>query len=377
MLKVAFVIPDLSTGGVETNFLRLINSLPSDSITSSVIYQNETDNQVYRSKFDSKINFFKLNSSNTFNFLKSIKNYFNKINPDIIVVSMYGVAFLIIIARLLSDHKPKIIVNGSGHFSSIIAHMPRLKERLFLRIGARATLHLADFFVSQCQAMTDDLMQYTSLPNEKISVINNPIITEDYQKIIRAPLSHKWLNEKDRNYKIIIMAGRLVPQKGVLEFLEIFKKLAKRNLNIKLIILGEGELQETIKKKIQDLNLSNIVDLLPNQENYPSFIAACDLFVVNSIYEGLNNMIVESLACGTSVVSTDCPVGPSEVLVNGKFGRLVQLGNEGQMIKMIEEELKSLSRNKELLKGRAEDFKVEKATFAYVKLFNKITSTRT
>ena len=88
-------------------------------------------------------------------------------------------------------------------------------------------------------------------------------------------------------------------------------------------------------------------------------------------------MIVESLACGTSVVSTDCPVGPSEVLVNGKFGRLVQLGNEGQMIKMIEEELKSLSRNKELLKGRAEDFKVEKATFAYVKLFNKITSTRT
>jgi len=377
MLKVAFVIPDLSTGGVETNFLRLINSLPSDSITSSVIYQNETDNQVYRSKFDSKINFFKLNSSNTFNFLKSIKKFFNKIKPDIIVVSMYGVAFLIIIARLLSDHKPKIIVNGSGHFSSIIAHMPRLKERLFLRIGARATLHLADFFVSQCQAMTDDLMQYTSLPNEKISVINNPIITEDYQKIIRAPLSHKWLNEKDRNYKIIIMAGRLVPQKGVLEFLEIFNKLAKKNLNIKLIILGEGELQEKIEKKIQDLNLSNIVDLLPNQENYPSFIAACDLFVVNSIYEGLNNMIVESLACGTSVVSTDCPVGPSEVLVNGKFGRLVQLGNEDQMIKMIEEELKSLSRNKELLKGRADDFKVEKATLAYVKLFNKITRTRT
>ena len=88
-------------------------------------------------------------------------------------------------------------------------------------------------------------------------------------------------------------------------------------------------------------------------------------------------MIVESLACGTSVVSTDCPVGPSEVLVNGKFGRLVQFGNEAQMIKMIEKELKSLSHNKESLKGRAEDFKVEKATAAFVKLFNKITNAGT
>lgn len=371
MLKVTFVIPQLCTGGVEINFLRLINSFPTDDITASIAYEKEIDNGHYRSKINPDIKLNQLHSKGVLTLFSELIKYFNLKQPDILIISMYGVAVTALIARFFSKHKPKIIINGSSHFSSILDYSANYKERFFLKFGAKLTFKFADYFVSQCDEMTIDVIKVLGLSSNKISTINNPVISEEYAAKLKLPIRQKWLDNNSRSYKVIIMAGRLVPQKGVLEFLDIFKNLVSE-IDVKLIIIGEGALKNHIIQRVDDLELSDRIDILPNQANYPAFIAASDLFVVNSFYEGLNNLIVESLACGTPVVSTDCPVGPREVLCNGKYGKLSPLLQFDVMQEMILSELQNSTFSKPLMKARSMDFTVNKASQKYIKLFNDL-----
>ena len=93
--------------------------------------------------------------------------------------------------------------------------------------------------------------------------------------------------------------------------------------------------------------------------------------VVNSFYEGLNNMIVHALSTGTPVISRNCPSGPSEILENGKFGLLVELGDDNGMLEMIKDEIKRPSFKKEALIERSKDFSIENCGEAYKQIFCK------
>ena len=93
--------------------------------------------------------------------------------------------------------------------------------------------------------------------------------------------------------------------------------------------------------------------------------------VVNSFYEGLNNMIVHALSTGTPVISRNCPSGPSEILENGKFGGLVALGDDDCMIEMIKSEIRRPAFKKEALIERSKDFSINACADAYKKIFLK------
>lgn len=93
--------------------------------------------------------------------------------------------------------------------------------------------------------------------------------------------------------------------------------------------------------------------------------------VVNSTYEGLNNMIVHALAAGTSVISRNCPSGPPEILQDGKFGHLVSLGDDNGMIEMIGNEIQMPAFEKKALIKRSKDFSIEICGDAYKKIFIK------
>jgi glycosyltransferase involved in cell wall biosynthesis len=111
--------------------------------------------------------------------------------------------------------------------------------------------------------------------------------------------------------------------------------------------------------------------MIPFQENFHSYLKQSDLMIVNSNYEGLNNMIIHSLACGIPIISRDCPSGPSEILQNGKFGHLVALGDDKKMIELIKQEMKKSSFNSQKLIERSSAFSVSKAASEYNKVFLK------
>ena len=369
-LKLTFLLPNLGIGGVEMHFLNLANYYAGSFKKIDVLYCLELDNGDYKKRFDRSISFSKINLKGFIKSIFSYSKYFNERTPDIILVPMYMDAVILIIARLFSEHNPKIIINGNAHFSSVIQNTDSNVIRYLLKPLAKIFYPLADFFICPSNGLTNDLEDVLKLSPLKLATIYNPILESNFDYSTPKNFTHPWFQESSINSFKLIMAGRLDSQKGVLEFIDIFKKL-KKNENIQLLIMGEGDDKQRIEEQIRINYLENDVEIIPFQNNFHAFIQRSDLMVVNSFYEGLNNMIVHALATGTSVISRNCPSGPSEILENGKFGRLVALGDDQGMIEMIKDEIRAPAFKKEELIERSKDFSIEVCGDAYKKIFQK------
>ncbi len=125
---------------------------------------------------------------------------------------------------------------------------------------------------------------------------------------------------------LLVACGRLHPQKGYPYLLEALARV-RQTLPVQLWIVGEGPLRPALEHQIQRLGLTHAVQLLGFRANPYQYMAAADLFVLPSLYEGFGNVIVEAMACGTPVLATDCPHGPAEILEQGKHGLLVPPAN--------------------------------------------------
>jgi glycosyltransferase involved in cell wall biosynthesis len=179
----------------------------------------------------------------------------------------------------------------------------------------------------------DMVKQYATIFKKSPHVcIYNIVDDKASRKKMLEPLDHPWFSKKD--CPIIVAAGRLAPWKGFENLIRIFPSVLKE-LEIKLMILGDGPLKGVLEKQIQDLDLSNNVSLLGYQDNPYPYYALADIFVLSSIVEGLPNVLVEAMMCGCTPVSTDCPTGPREVLNNGKYGYLVPLDNDNAFAETI------------------------------------------
>jgi glycosyltransferase involved in cell wall biosynthesis len=369
-LKLTFLLSNLGIGGVEMHFLNLANYYAGSFKKIDVLYYLELDNGDYKKRFDRSISFTKINLKGFIKSIFSYSKYFNERTPDIILVPMYMHAVILIIARLFSEHKPKIIINGNAHFSSVIQNTDSNVIRYLLKPLAKIFYPLGDFFICQSNGLKNDLEDVLKLSPLKLSTIYNAILEKNVDYSTPKNLSHQWFQASSSNSFKLIIAGRLDAQKGIVEFIDIFKKL-KKNENIQLLILGEGDEKQRIEEQIRINYLENDIKIIPFQNNFHAFLERSDLMVVNSFYEGLNNMIVHALAVGTSVISRNCPSGPSEILEDGKFGRLVALGDDQGMIEMIKDEIRAPAFKKEDLIERSKDFLTEACGEAYKKIFQK------
>ena len=369
-LKLTFLVPNLGIGGVETHFLNLANYYSGSCKRIDLLYFSEYDNGDYKKKFDRSISFRKIDSKGFIRSIFSYSKYFKEQTPDIIIVAMYMEAISLIIARCLSDHKPKIIINGSVHFSSLIKNSESKLIKFLLKPLAKIFYPSADFFICQSNGLKKDLEVTLKLSPSKLSTIYNAILEQNVDYSVRNNFSHPWLKTSSSSSFKLIMAGRLVPQKAIVEFIDIFKTL-KQDENIQLLIMGEGDEKQRIQEKVKVSYLENDIKIIPFQDNFHAFLEHSDLMIVNSTYEGLNNMIVHALATGTSVISRNCPSGPSEILEYGKFGGLVALGDDDCMIEMIKSEIRRPAFKKEALIERSKDFTIETCGDAYKKIFLK------
>ncbi|MFH7243855.1 MAG: glycosyltransferase [Spirulina sp.] len=173
---------------------------------------------------------------------------------------------------------------------------------------------------------------------------------------------------------LLVACGRLHPQKGYPYLLEALARV-RQTLPVQLWIVGEGPLRPVLERQIQRLGLTNAVQLLGFRANPYQYMAAADLFVLPSLYEGFGNVIVEAMACGTPVLATDCPHGPAEILEQGKHGLLVPPANAEALAQGI----LSLLQNPALREQygrcgltRSLDFQADAIAGHYATMFNAV-----
>jgi glycosyltransferase involved in cell wall biosynthesis len=218
------------------------------------------------------------------------------------------------------------------------------------------------------EGVSQDLVKFGRISTDLVSTIYNPVAdTKVLGTACAATAAVSLVGSRSRFRTSIVSVGTLKPQKNYPLLLRAFSLVAEE-LDASLIILGEGSERARLERLVNDLGLQDRVDLLGFQPNPHHWLESADLFVLASDYEGFANVIVEALACGTPVVSTDCPYGPAEILGNGQFGVLVRIGNVEQLACGIRQAL-SREWDSHELKTRAFDFAIPKQSELYLKLF--------
>lgn len=164
-------------------------------------------------------------------------------------------------------------------------------------------------------------------PVENVRVVNNPAIGDDFWSRLKWKASHPWLRDDDPDWKTFVTAGAFVESKGHRYLIEAIRILSRHDAKVRVIIFGQGDLENEYRKMIMEYNLEKYVSLGGYSPNIPAELAHAHGYVMTSLVESFGISLVEGLAAGCKIVSFDCPFGPEEILDKGRYGSLVPVGD--------------------------------------------------
>jgi glycosyltransferase involved in cell wall biosynthesis len=232
-----------------------------------------------------------------------------------------------------------------------------------VRALRRRLYPMANGLVAKSEAIKAALIADYGCSSDKVFVIPNPVDTSHIAQLAAENVQHPWLKIGQRT-PVIVAAGRLEVQKDYPTLIRAFSEL-RRTRDAKLLILGRGSLEAELRQLVIELELSAHVDFVGFESNPYAYFSAADVFAISSKWEGWPNALAEALACGTSVVATDCVSGPREILADGEFGLLVPVGDVRALAIALDAAIKK-PWPPQTLKARAAEFSVSAATVSYL-----------
>ena len=254
-------------------------------------------------------------------------------------------------SRLLRVQQPAILqtflfhANIAGRVAAKVAGVPhvvsgiRVAERRSqwrLRLD-RWTAGLVDQHVCVSQAVADFSINQSKLDRSKVIAIPNGVDVERFRDADPADLSN-FGNEPGS--KVILSVGRLDDQKDPLTLLAAFAKLATEQADVRLLFVGQGPLEASLRADAAERGLERRVHFVGRQSDVAGIMRAADVFVLASKWEGMPNVILEAAAAGLPVVSTRAE-GVSEIIDDGRTGLLVEIGNVNALAAAMGETLKN------------------------------------
>lgn len=264
-----------------------------------------------------------------------LARYLRRSRPRVVFSALDYVNVVAVLARAVSRSRVPLLVSERNTLSAAVAHTRRRSTRWMPHLLRLAYPH-ADAVVAVSRGVADDLEALCGLPAGSVRVLDNPVVTPELAERRALPVEHPWL--RDKQVPVVLAVGRLVPQKDFETLLEAFAAV-RRQRPARLVILGEGPLRADLEKHCADLGVSADVSLPGFCANpYPA-MAAADVFVLSSRFEGSPGALIEAMSCGTPVVATDCPSGPRELLAGGRHGRLVPVGDSAALAAGLEDAL--------------------------------------
>lgn len=255
---------------------------------------------------------------------------------------------------VVSEHVP-VSVNARTH--PLKRPLPALVRRNYPR---------ADAVVAVSRDLAADLLEHCGLPEELVRVVYNPVVSPSLLADAALRPEHPWF---DGEGPVVLGIGRLVAQKDFDTLLGAFAAAGRPDA--RLIVLGEGPDRAQLEATVARLGLSERVALPGHVDKPAAYLGHADLFCLSSVYEGFPTVLIEALACGCPVVSTDCPTGPREILDGGAFGELVAVGDAAALGAAIARAL-SADHDRERLKERGTTFTVEAASDQVMDLLEEI-----
>jgi len=318
--RVALFLPDLRPGGAERVMLQLASGF--------IAAGHEVDLVVVRlvgalaEEIPPGVRLVNLDARSEYTCLPGLLRYLRQNNPRALLSTMILANWVVLLAVRLTGSQTRVVLRAATTLSR------QWRSSAFKKWLERILVHLlyphSDGIVAVSQGVAQDLISYAGVPPSHIRVIPNPLISEALLQRSLQPLPPGV--EISPKHPLILSAGRLAPEKDFPTLLRAFAAL-RRQRPARLLILGEGKERKTLEASIESLGISGEA-LLPGYVPNPlAYMRNASVFVLSSIWEGLPNVLIEAMACGCPVISTDCPSGPAEILNGGQYGYLTPVGD--------------------------------------------------
>jgi glycosyltransferase involved in cell wall biosynthesis len=335
--KVCFFLPSLSGGGAERVVVNLAGQFAKKGYAVEIALWSDVHDSPYTDDIAESVKVIPIRHGGRYKNLAlkaiyalfsipKVVSYIKNSRPCVIFANLCELA--VIFANIFSGHTSRIAVvvhNDPSYYSSLLSHGgSRIRAWIFTFLS-KLFYPLADAVVGVSKGVSEALVSNGIAPPGKTAFIYNPVVTKSLLKLSGEPPEHPWLVRHSR--PVFLGVGRLCEQKNFPLLLRAFE-IVSRKLDAVLIIAGDGPLLEELRKISAELNIEERVSFAGFLKNPFSVMAHADVFVLSSLFEGLPTVIIEAMACGCQIVSTDCPHGPSEILDRGRYGRLVPVGDE-------------------------------------------------
>lgn len=355
--RIAIYVPSLNGGGAERVMAELANSFATRGhIVDLLLVKVEGP---YLAILSPQVNVIDLNSSRALFSIVPLARYFRKYRPAAVLSALDYANVIAICARFVSGCKFRLVISERSNVSASRGMALTLRAKLTRKI-MEVSYRKADQIIAVSQGVANDMIDALRLPPNLVRVIYNPIDTDRIRQLSLAPIAHEWLN--DPGTPLIVAAGRLNMAKDFPTLIKAFAML-RLEQRAKLIILGEGEQRDALFQLIVELDLEDDVLLFGFVANPFVWMRRASLFVLSSAWEGLPGTLLQAMACGTVVVSTDCHSGPAEILEGGRWGRLVPVGAPAQLADAMTQAL--CDPIKPDVESRARYFSADRAVDAY------------
>jgi glycosyltransferase involved in cell wall biosynthesis len=369
-IKFLYALSSLNGGGAEKVGVTLLRNFDKNKYDFD-LFLHKTEGQYFNElPLGLRVRFLLKGNSNVF--LSKIKSF---VTLPFLFVKLIIIAkdYDLLIAGLESTYITyATIISGIIRKKPVIVTVHNdICHNKSLQNFHRKLIKILYPYCSHCVCVSNGVLQgiaeHVPQIKNRISIIYNPFELKNIEK-----QSIETINLSIDN-PFIVSVGRLENQKRFDILINAHKNVLKSGIAHSLIIAGEGTNKKKLEDLIIELNLESSVHLIGFDENPHKWVSKSYCFVLSSENEGFGNVIVEALAVGTPVISTNCPSGPSEILANGKYGVLVENENVQQLSDEIISMFKDKKKHKhykDLSKSRSEDFSAEKAIAKWEILFD-------
>ena len=303
--KLVFFIGGLNFGGMERVVFIASELLKNDyDVTIVTLYQTNKDYEVEIPLYDLDVppSFGKINKLITlFKRLNQTRKMKKNLKPDI--VFSFG----------MYSNYLNVFTKGKEKICTSIRSYDWLTKPFVSKVSDKYIMNKFDHISSCSKQIANDAEKYWSIPKEKNMVIYNPYDIAFIENKASEKVADYEFNDEDF---ILISVGRLSEQKAFHHLIKAIAICKTEVPNIKLIILGKGELHRNLQDLINELELKNVVTLLGGRSNPYKYMRKSNAYVLSSLTEGFPNALVEAMAVGIPVIAANCKSGPQEILFN-------------------------------------------------------------
>lgn len=359
--RVAFFLGSFGGGGIERITARLAHSFVTLGVEIDLILNRADSTHLGQMPVETRV--IDLKTPNLYLSLPGLVRYLQQERPMVLLAADHYLNEIALLAKRIAGVPLRLVVAEHNQLSKTARNATTMKGRL-APVFARFLYPWADAIVAVSEGVAKDLACTASLPLDSIETIYNPVINPQMLEKAKEPVEHPWFSSEEK-IPVILGVGKLEQQKDFPNLIRAFAKV-RQVKSVRLVILGWGPDRPELEALIQTMGLQDDVDLPGYVQNPYAYMARSTVFVLSSAWEGLPTVLIEAMALGIPVVSTDCESGPSEILADGEYGYLTPVGDSDALADAILQVL--AGRFKAIHPSWLTQFDVETATQKYLNI---------